>query len=69
MHKCIHMIVYNLPVPQLDVSVGKRLITPIIYCLIFKNFKSTFFRANLYALRTSVTKKKMVLLKVVVLCG
>ena len=29
MHKCIHMIVYNLYVPQLNGSAGKRLITPI----------------------------------------
>ena len=29
MHKCIHMIVYTLSIPQLNGSAGKRLITPI----------------------------------------
>ena len=29
MHICIHMIVYNLSVPPLNGSSGKRLITPI----------------------------------------
>ena len=54
----IFTIVYNLSVPELNVSAGKRLITPINYCLIFKKLNSTFFRANLCALRTFMTKEK-----------
>ena len=58
MHKCIHVIMYNLSVPPSNGSSGKRLITPINKWLIFKNLNSTFFSANSCALRTAMTKKK-----------